>query len=133
MTGSVGGSATAWRSGCAPNSGEQDDQTAPIEAVASTLTIASGMLGRTAFAQSPRPTPDSPRTSAARATSARRSAQPRRRFQLVLALVHQGGVGAVKDGLRLSPNTLAKAMARPGGDWPAMQVIAVGERLAGSR
>ena len=30
----------------APKSGKQDDHTAPIKAVASTLTMASGMLGQ---------------------------------------------------------------------------------------
>ena len=60
-----------------PKSGEQLDQTAPMEAVARNATSACSELGRTAHTRSPGPTPSLRRPAAARPTASRSPSQLR--------------------------------------------------------
>ena len=55
---------------CSPKSGEQDDQTAPIEAAASMPATVSGMFGIIAAMRSPGFTPSETKSCCRRETSA---------------------------------------------------------------
>ena len=67
---------------CSPKSGEQEDQTAPIEAAASMAATVSGMLGIMAAMRSPSLTPSETKSCCSRETSACNPSQERRRSTL---------------------------------------------------